>query len=167
MLAMAQAMENIKMQLKAAGKDLAEQLEKGQAQMARQRLLDMMKKLQSSNLTPAEQSQMLSELRDALQPAGDYGEVGKWLKEAMNQLGSDQAWAASQSLEEAAQALEMGADAVLVNSAIALAGDPAAMAEAMGKAVMAGRTAHLSGRLPRREQASASSPTTGLVQSSP
>ena len=42
---------------------------------------------------------------------------------------------------EAAQALEMGADAVLVNSAIALAGDPAAMAEAMGQAVMAGRTA--------------------------
>ena len=38
---------------------------------------------------------------------------------------------------EAAQALEMGADAVLVNSAIALAGDPAAMAEAMGQAVMA------------------------------
>ena len=66
---------------------------------------------------------------------------------------------------EAAQALEMGADAVLVNSAIALAGDPAAMAEAMGRAVMAGRTAHLSGRLPRRDQASASSPTTGLVQS--
>ena len=61
MLAMAQAMENLKMQLEAAGKDLAEQLEKGQAQMARQRLLDMMKKLQSSNLTPAEQSQMLSE----------------------------------------------------------------------------------------------------------
>ena len=66
---------------------------------------------------------------------------------------------------EAAQALEMGADAVLVNSAIALAGDPAAMAKAMGQAVMAGRTAHLSGRLPRRDQASASSPTTGLVQS--
>jgi thiazole synthase len=66
---------------------------------------------------------------------------------------------------EAAQALEMGADAVLINSAIALAGDPAAMAEAMGQAVKAGRTAHLSGRLPRKDQASASSPTTGLVQS--
>lgn len=65
---------------------------------------------------------------------------------------------------EAAAALEMGADAVLVNSAIALAGDPAAMAEAMGLAVQAGRTAYLSGRLPKREQASASSPTTGLVR---
>ena len=65
---------------------------------------------------------------------------------------------------EAAAALEMGADAVLVNSAIALAGDPAAMAEAMGLAVQAGRTAYLSGRLPKLEQASASSPTTGLVR---
>ena len=68
---------------------------------------------------------------------------------------------------EAAQALEMGADAVLVNSAIAMAGDPPAMAEAMGQAVIAGRTAYRSGRLPRRDQASASSPTTGLVQSAP
>ena len=65
---------------------------------------------------------------------------------------------------EAAQALEMGAAAVLVNSAIALAGDPAAMAEAMGLAVAAGRSAFRAGRLPKRDQATASSPTTGLVQ---
>ena len=65
---------------------------------------------------------------------------------------------------EAAAALEMGADAVLVNSAIALAGDPAAMAEAMGQAVRAGRIAFRAGRLPQRDQASASSPTTGLIK---
>ncbi|BEV35446.1 thiazole synthase [Synechococcus sp. M16CYN] len=65
---------------------------------------------------------------------------------------------------EAAQALEMGADAVLVNSAIAMAGDPPAMAEAMKKAVIAGRMAHRAGRLPSRLQASASSPTTGLIR---
>ena len=67
---------------------------------------------------------------------------------------------------EAAHALEMGADAVLVNSAIALAGDPAAMAEAMGQAVIAGRTAFCAGRLPRREEASASSPNQGVVKQS-
>jgi len=66
---------------------------------------------------------------------------------------------------EAAQALEMGAAAVLVNSAIAMAGDPPAMAEAMGLAVRAGRQAHLAGRLPLRQEASPSSPTTGRVQS--
>ncbi|WP_115119335.1 thiazole synthase [Synechococcus sp. UW105] len=66
---------------------------------------------------------------------------------------------------EAAQALEMGAAAVLVNSAIAMAGDPPAMAEAMGLAVQAGRQAHLAGRLPLRQDASPSSPTTGTVKS--
>jgi thiazole synthase len=64
---------------------------------------------------------------------------------------------------EAAQALEMGADAVLVNSAIALSGDPASMAEAMADAVRAGRLAHRAGRLPLRQEASASSPTSGRV----
>ena len=65
---------------------------------------------------------------------------------------------------EAAQAMEMGADAVLVNSAIAMAGEPAAMAQAMGQAVTAGRIAHRSGRLPKRGEASASSPTQGVVK---
>ena len=66
---------------------------------------------------------------------------------------------------EAAQALEMGADAVLVNSAIALAGDPPAMAEAMAMAVQAGRQAHRAGRLPLRQNASPSSPMSGRVSS--
>ena len=63
---------------------------------------------------------------------------------------------------EASQALEMGADAVLVNSAIALSGNAACMAEAMGKAVQAGRQAFLAGRLPKRLEASPSSPMTGI-----
>ena len=64
---------------------------------------------------------------------------------------------------EAAQAMEMGADALLINSAIALAGDPAAMAGAMALATMAGRCAFQAGRLPIRANASASSPTQGCV----
>ena len=64
---------------------------------------------------------------------------------------------------EAAQALEMGADAVLVNSAIALAGDPITMAEAMRWAIQAGRQAYKSGRLPKRSAASPSSPTAGII----
>jgi len=64
---------------------------------------------------------------------------------------------------EAAQAMEMGADALLINSAIALAGDPASMARAMALATEAGRTAFRSGRLPVRAEASASSPTQGRV----
>jgi len=64
---------------------------------------------------------------------------------------------------EAAEAMEMGADALLINSAIALAGDPPAMARAMALATEAGRIAFLAGRLPVRPQASASSPTSGVV----
>ncbi len=64
---------------------------------------------------------------------------------------------------EAAQAMEMGASALLINSAIALAGDPAAMARAMALATEAGRLARLAGRLPIRPEASASSPLEGRV----
>ncbi|MFN7677807.1 MAG: thiazole synthase [Cyanobacteriota bacterium] len=64
---------------------------------------------------------------------------------------------------EAAQAMEMGADALLINSAIALAGDPPAMARAMALATRAGRLAHQAGRLPRRAEAAASSPLQGRV----
>jgi len=64
---------------------------------------------------------------------------------------------------EAAQAMEMGADALLINSAIALAGDPPAMARAMALATEAGRTALLAGRLPQRAEARASSPLDGRV----
>jgi thiazole synthase len=66
---------------------------------------------------------------------------------------------------EAAQAMEMGADALLINSAIAMAGDPPAMALAMAQACEAGRRALLAGRLPMRLQGSPSSPTTGRVGS--
>jgi thiazole synthase len=66
---------------------------------------------------------------------------------------------------EAAQAMEMGADALLINSAIALAGQPALMAEAMNQACRAGRSAFLAGRLPQRAEARASSPASGLVGS--
>ena len=64
---------------------------------------------------------------------------------------------------DAAQAMEMGADAVLINSAIALAGQPPLMAEAMASAVKAGRQSLLAGRLPTRAQASPSSPTSGRI----
>ena len=64
---------------------------------------------------------------------------------------------------EAAQAMEMGADAVLINSAIAMATNPVVMAEAMGMATRAGRMAYLSGRMPIKTKANASSPLTGLV----
>ncbi len=63
----------------------------------------------------------------------------------------------------ACEALEMGADAVLVNTAIATAGDPVAMALAFSDAVIAGRRAFLAGKAPEQTAASASSPLQGIV----
>lgn len=63
---------------------------------------------------------------------------------------------------EASLAMEVGADAVLVNTAIAQAQDPARMAEAFRLGVEAGRQARLAGRIPKRAYASASSPLEGV-----
>ena len=63
----------------------------------------------------------------------------------------------------AADAMEMGADAVLVNTAIARADDPVAMAHAFRLAVEAGRAAHLAGIMDEQETAVPSSPVGGTV----
>jgi len=64
----------------------------------------------------------------------------------------------------AAEAMEIGADAVLVNTAIATAGNPMEMAEAFKLAVRAGRIARLSGPGSTGKMASASSPLTGFLR---
>ena len=64
---------------------------------------------------------------------------------------------------DATIAMELGVDGVLMNTAIALAKDPVLMAGAMKKAVEAGREAFVSGRIPRKLYASASSPVEGMV----
>ncbi|MGL4268996.1 MAG: thiazole synthase [Plesiomonas sp.] len=63
---------------------------------------------------------------------------------------------------QAAQAMELGADAVLVNTAIAAAADPVAMAMAFRLAVQAGRQAYLAGLAGHSVLAQASSPLTGF-----
>jgi len=64
---------------------------------------------------------------------------------------------------DAAEAMELGCDALLMNTAIAGAKEPIAMARAMNLAVEAGRLAYLAGRIERKLYATASSPLTGLI----
>ena len=64
---------------------------------------------------------------------------------------------------DAAIAMELGCDGVLMNTAIAQAKNPIAMAEAMKLAVEAGRLAYLAGRMPRKLYADPSSPLAGLI----
>jgi thiazole synthase len=64
---------------------------------------------------------------------------------------------------DAAIAMELGVDALLMNTGIAAARDPVAMAEAMKHAVIAGRKAFLAGRMEKRLYANASSPMRDLI----
>lgn len=65
---------------------------------------------------------------------------------------------------DAAVAMELGFDGVLMNTAIAAAQEPELMAEAMKHAVIAGRQAHLAGRMTKKLYATASSPYEGVVR---
>ena len=66
---------------------------------------------------------------------------------------------------DACVVMEQGVDGILMNTGIAAAQDPVRMAVAMRQAVDAGRHAYLAGRMPRREVAVPSSPTTGMLGS--
>ncbi len=68
---------------------------------------------------------------------------------------------------DACVTMEQGVDGILMNTALAEADDPVTMARAMRLAVEAGRQAYLAGRMPRREIAVPSSPTTGMLDRSP
>jgi len=64
---------------------------------------------------------------------------------------------------DAAIAMELGCDGVLMNTAIAEAKDPIAMARAMRLAIESGRLAYLAGRMPKKRYADPSSPLAGLI----
>ncbi|HET8676263.1 MAG TPA: thiazole synthase [Blastocatellia bacterium] len=65
---------------------------------------------------------------------------------------------------DATLAMELGVDGILMNTGVAGARDPVAMAEAMNFAVRAGRLAFLAGRIPKKLYATASSPNLGMIE---
>jgi thiazole synthase len=62
---------------------------------------------------------------------------------------------------QAAEAMEMGFDGVLLNTAVAKAGNPPLMARAFAEAIAAGRAAYRAGLMQKRQTASPSTPTIG------
>lgn len=106
MLQMAKQLQNLQMQMSQIGKDLAEQLEKGQAMFAKQNLLDKAKQLQSGDLSQEDLEKMLKELQNAIPEAADYGKVQDFLKQANQQLKNGQKAEANKSLMAAAEELQ-------------------------------------------------------------
>jgi tetratricopeptide (TPR) repeat protein len=106
MLQMAKQLQNLQMQMSQIGKDLAEQLEKGQAMFAKQNLLEKAKQLQSGELSQEDLEKMLKELQKAIPEAADYGKVQDFLKQADQQLKNGQKAEAAKSLMAAAEELQ-------------------------------------------------------------
>jgi hypothetical protein len=103
---MAQSLQRLQQHMEKLGKDLAEQLQNGQAEAAQSTLEKMSKELQAANLNQEQLQKMLQEVSEAVDPASKYGKVGDFLKDAARQMKSGEKQAASQSLASAAKELE-------------------------------------------------------------
>ena len=102
----AAALDKMKQQGQQAGKDLAEQLSKGQAQAAKETLEKFAKQLQQSNLSPQQKQEIAQEMTKALDPAKDYGKVGENLQKALGQMAKNDNTGAANSAQAAAEELQ-------------------------------------------------------------
>lgn len=105
MEAMAKAIEKMQLDAQKLGKDLAEQLQQGQAEAAQSTLRKMAEALKNSTMTPEEMQKLLDEVSKAMEAGKQYGEVGEHMQAAMKEMQQGQKADASQSLASAADAL--------------------------------------------------------------
>lgn len=103
---MAKALAQLQAQSEKLGKDLAEQLQNGQAEAAQSTLEKMVEQLQSPNLTPEQLQRLAQEVSKAIDPAGQYGKVADFLKRGAQQMERGEKPNAAQSLAQAAKELE-------------------------------------------------------------
>jgi hypothetical protein len=103
---LAKQMQGLSQQMEKLGKDLAEQLSKGQADLAQSTLEKMKKQLESGKVSPEDLQKMLEEVSKAIDPASEYGECGKCLSKASDQMKSGDKAGAAKSLADAAKELE-------------------------------------------------------------
>ena len=106
MQAMAKALRQLEMQQAQLGKDLAEQLDKGQAEAAMQTLQKMIDQLKKGNLSEEQLKKMLEEVDKAVKPGSQYGKVGDFLKAAVGKMQNSDKPGAAQSLADASDELK-------------------------------------------------------------
>jgi hypothetical protein len=131
---MAKSMQALKQQLAKLGKDLAEQLDKGQAQAAVQTLQKMMDQLKQGNLSKEQLEQIIKEVAKAVDPAKDYGKVAEHLQKAAQQCQGGDKPGAGQSLAEAQKELQKLLDQMADSESME------AMIDALARADMAVRS---------------------------
>ena len=103
---MAKSLQQMQQQMEKLGKDLAEQLKNGQPEIAQQTLHKMITQLNSASLKPEQLKKILDEVKQAVDPAGNYGKVAEHLKSATGQMQANNKPGAAQSLAAAAKELE-------------------------------------------------------------
>jgi len=103
---MAKAMQQLEQQAARLGKNLAEQLEKGQAQAAVLTLQKMIEQLKSASLSKQDLQKIIEETQKAAKPGSQYGQVGELLKDAAQQGNAGNPSAAAQHLAEAQAELQ-------------------------------------------------------------
>src|SRR3989454_9497797 len=106
MQAMAKALQELQQQQAQLGKDLAEQLDKGQAEAAMQTLQKMIDQLKKGALTEEQLKKMLEEVDKAVKPGSQYGKVGDFLKAAVGKMQNSDKPGAAQSLADASDELK-------------------------------------------------------------
>jgi hypothetical protein len=103
---MARAMRDLQQQLAELGKDLAEQLEKGQGLLAYATLKRMIKALEQADLPEGQLQDILDEVTQAVAPGLEYGQLGEFLRQATQEMQRGERPAAAQSLAKAADELK-------------------------------------------------------------
>lgn len=103
---MAKAMDQLQKKMAALGKNLAEQLDKGQAQAAAQTLRKMAEQMKKSGLSKEQMEKILKEVKEALGPAKEYGKVSDLLSSACNKGNQGDKEGSSQDMASAAAELE-------------------------------------------------------------
>src|SRR5436190_1202459 len=106
MQAMAKALQQLEQQQAQLGKDLAEQLDKGQAEAAMQTLQKMIDQLKKGALTEEQLKKMLEEVDKAVRPGSQYGKVGDFLKGAVGKMQNGDKPGAALSLANASDELK-------------------------------------------------------------
>ena len=103
---MAKKLEAMQAQAEKLGKDLAEQLQNGQAEAAANTLKQLAEQLKAANLSSEQKKKILDEVSKALPAANEYGKVADLLKQGAKQMEKGDQPSASQSLTDAAKELE-------------------------------------------------------------
>ncbi len=103
---MAKSLQQLQQQMEKIGKDLAEQLKNGQPEAAQMTLQRMINQLQSAQVPPQQMQKLMEEVANAVKPAGNYGKVGKFLSQAVQQMKASNSPGAAQSLADASKELQ-------------------------------------------------------------